>query len=173
LRHTETLIRWGAVNWGSRTISTQGKGGRTVTTPITDAVAAVLDPLKGHHPEWVFTYICRRTRGAQVKGQRYPLTREGTKTQWRRTLAKSGVESLRFHDLRHDVGTKILRQTGNLKLVQQILNHRDIKTTTRYAHVLESEKAAALEVFGRSLSPIKSPITNGVVSDNSLAEKAK
>jgi site-specific recombinase XerD len=83
------------------------------------------------------------------------------------------VEGLRFHDLRHDVGRKILRQTGNLKLVQQVLNHRDIKTTTRYAHVLESEKAAALEAFARRRSPIKSPITQSDGSGNALVVKEK
>ena len=173
LRHQETIIRWSEVNWAARTIVTKGKGGRDVTTPITDAVAEILEPLKGHHKEYVFTYICRRSIGGRIKGKRYPLTREGTKTEWRRARSRSGVEGLRFHDLRHDVGTKILRQTGNLKLVQQVLNHRDIKTTTRYAHVLESEKAAALEEFARRRSPIISPITNYYSEDNSLLEKDK
>jgi integrase len=173
LRHQETLIRWSDVNWAAKTISRMGKGDRPVTTPITDAVAEILEPLKGHHPESVFTYVCRRSSDDRIKGKRYPLTREGTKTEWRRARSRSGVEGLRFHDLRHDVGTKILRQTGNLKLVQQVLNHRDIKTTTRYAHVLESEKAAALEAFARRRSPIKSPITNSYSDANSLLEKDK
>ena len=41
--------------------------------------------------------------------------------------------------------TKLLRETGNLKLVQRALNHADLKTTTRYAHVLDDEVAEALE----------------------------
>ncbi len=173
LRHQETIIRWSDVNWSAKTISTVGKGAHLVTTPITDTVAALLEPLKGHHPEFVFTYVCRRSRDGRVKGKRYPLTREGTKTQWRRLRARSGVSGLRFHDLRHDVGTKLLRQTGNLKLVKQVLNHRDIKTTTRYAHVLEHEKAAALEEFAKRRSPIKKPITDGDTSVKALTEKAE
>jgi integrase len=170
LRHQETLIRWSDVNWSSRIITTRGKGGRLVTTPITAAVAAILGPLKGHHPEAVFTYVCRRTGNGLVRGLRYPLTVSGTKTEWRRTRSRSGVQGLRFHDLRHDVGTKLLRQTGNLKLVQQVLNHRDIKTTTRYAHVLEHEKAIALEEFARRRSPIKSPVTQSDTPGNGLIE---
>jgi len=38
-----------------------------------------------------------------------------------------------------------LRETGNLKLVQRALNHSNIKTTIRYAHVLDAEVASALE----------------------------
>jgi site-specific recombinase XerD len=56
----------------------------------------------------------------------------------------------RFHDFRHDLGTKLLRQTGNLKLVQKALKHADIKTTTRYAHVLSEEVAEALETLQKS-----------------------
>jgi len=36
-------------------------------------------------------------------------------------------------------------ETGNLKLVQKALNHADLKTTLRYAHVLDSEIADAME----------------------------
>ena len=39
----------------------------------------------------------------------------------------------------------LLRETGNLKLVQRALNHSNIKTTTRYAHVLDHEVADAME----------------------------
>jgi integrase len=145
LRRAETLLTWDCVNWEARTIVTMGKGGRMVSTPLTEAVAAVLAPLKGHHPTAVFTYTAQRTRGAVIKGRRYPITYEGGKSEWTRMLKRAGVADLRFHDLRHDVATKLLRATGNLKLVQQALNHRDIKTTVRYAHVLNDEVAEALQ----------------------------
>ena len=41
--------------------------------------------------------------------------------------------------------TKALRETGNLKLVSRMLNHRDLRSTLRYAHVLDSEVADAME----------------------------
>lgn len=150
LRRKETLIRWSNVNWTTGQIRTLGKGGKWVTTPITKAVKAILEPLKGHHPEWVFTFVCRRTRGKQVKGQRYPITIEGAKSEWRRQRERSGVQDFRFHDFRHDVATKLLRQTRNLKLVQKALNHSDIKVTTRYAHVLDDEVATALQEVAQS-----------------------
>jgi integrase len=145
LRRRETLLRWEHVNWAARQIAVPGKGGLKVTTPITDAVWALLEPLKGDHPEWVFTYVAKKTRNGQVRGRRYPITVEGAKTEWRRTRERAGITDFRFHDIRHDVGSKLLRATGNLKLVQRTLNHADIKTTLRYAHVLDSEVAAGLE----------------------------
>lgn len=41
LRLAETIITWDKVNWGARLITTTGKGGVPVTTPITPAVAAL------------------------------------------------------------------------------------------------------------------------------------
>jgi site-specific recombinase XerD len=43
------------------------------------------------------------------------------------------------------VATKLLRETGNLKIVQRALNHANITTAAKYAHVQTDEVAAALE----------------------------
>lgn len=147
LRFGETLIRWKDVNWFARSISTTGKGGRLVTTPITPDVFDLLQPLVGHHPEWVFTYVAKRTwkPHGKVRGERYPITYDGAKTEWQRLRSRSKVENFKFHDIRHDVATKTLRETGNLKITQKVLNHKSLKTTSRYAHVLDAEVAAALE----------------------------
>ena len=69
-----------------------------------------------------------------------------------------GAIDFRFHDFRHDFGTKLLRETGNLKLVQRALNHADIKTTTRYAHVLDQEVAAAMESVAESRKKSRSKL---------------
>jgi integrase len=116
------------VNWQAGQIVTRGKGGKIVTTPITPTVRAILEPLKGHRPEYVFTYVAQRRHNPRtgerlVKGQRYPITYSGAKSAWKVMRKRSGITGFRFHDVRHDVGTKLLRATGNLKLVQRALNH--------------------------------------------------
>ena len=150
LRLRECLLRWSEVDWSTRRIRKPGKGGKLVTVPITAAIREILWPLRDHHPEHVFTYQAQRTRDGRVQGQRYPLTYSGIKIAWRRLRKRAGVIDFRFHDFRHDFGTKLLRETGNLKLVQRALNHADIKTTTRYAHVLDQEVAAAMELVAES-----------------------
>ena len=158
LRLNECLLVWNEVHWEARQIRKIGKGGKLVTAPITSEVRAILWPLRGHHPEFVFTFVAARTlkgRGL-IKGQRYPVSYQGAKTAWRRLRAEAGVVGFRFHDFRHNLGTKLLRETGNLKLVQRALNHSDLKTTARYAHVLDHDVAEALEQFAKS--PTNSPI---------------
>jgi integrase len=146
-------LRWSDVDWGARQIRKHGKGGKLVTVPITSTIRKILWPLQGHHPEHVFTYVAQRTRNGRVQGGRHPLTYSGAKIAWRRLRRRAGVTGFRFHDFRHDLGTKLLRATGNLKLVQKALNHSDLKTTTRYAHVLDDEVAEALERVTEAPNP--------------------
>jgi integrase len=152
LRLTECLLRWSEIDWDSKRIEKQGKNKKRVTAPITPVVRSILWPLRGHHDEFVFTYIAKRTRKAEklVRGQRYPITRSGLKTAWRRLRAASGVKDFRFHDKRHDFATKLLRDSKNLKVVQKALGHASITTTTKYAHVADDEVAAAIEAMQKS-----------------------
>ena len=150
MRLEECLLRWSEVDWSTNRITKPGKGGKLVTLPITTGIREILWPLRDHDPEYVFTYLAQRTREGRVQGRRYPITYSGIKTAWRRLRKRAGVTGFRFHDFRHDFGTKLLRETGNLKLVQRALNHADIKTTTRYAHVLDKEVEAAMEAVAES-----------------------
>ena len=60
------------------------------------------------------------------------------------------VRPRRFHDFRHDFATKLLRETGSLKIVQRALNHADYKSTERYAHVQDEDVRNALESVQKS-----------------------
>ena len=83
-----------------------------------------------------------RQETAQGLGQGRPaaITASGLKSIWRRShhrrKGSSLPEDLRFHDLRHDFATKLLRETNNLRLVQKALHHSRVETTTNHAHVL-------------------------------------
>jgi integrase len=157
-------LRWSEVDFGTRQIVRLGKGGRRVVFPITSAVREILFPLQGQHAEFVFTYVAvyGNRRLGRVRGQRYPVTYNGAKTAWQRLRTNSGVANFRFHDFRHDFGTKLLRDSGNLKLVQKALNHRDIKSTLRYAHVLDEDVAAAVERLAESRRKSRSKVTKAI-----------
>lgn len=160
LRLNECLLRWSEVDWDARRIVKPGKGDRRVVAHITEEVRSILWPLRGYHPDLVFTYIAKRTRKAQglVRGQRYPITYNGLKSAWKRIRTGAGIEDFRFHDIRHDFATKLLRETKNLKLVSKALNHADIKTTTKYAHVVDDEVAAGIEAMQKSRKKSRRPV---------------
>jgi integrase len=143
LRMAECLLKKAEVDLRAGQIRTKGKGGVDVTRPITTAMRKILVEQMANPTEYVFTYRARRARDGHARGERRPITVSGLKTVWKR----SGVpDDLRFHDLRHDFGTKLLRKTHNLKLVQKALGHADIKTTTKYAHVLDEEVRQGMEL---------------------------
>jgi integrase len=58
-------LRWTQVDWGTRCITRKGKGGCTITVPITDAVREILWPLRGHHPELCSPMSCSAPNAAR------------------------------------------------------------------------------------------------------------
>ena len=63
LRLAECLLRWSEVDWSAQQIRKPGKGGkRIVSVPITPTIREILWPLRGHHPDCVFTVCCRSQR---------------------------------------------------------------------------------------------------------------
>lgn len=107
---------------------------------------------------YVFTYVAQVTRDGRIKGMRYPLTRNAAIKAWQGLRLRADIKDLRFHDLRHDVATKLLRETGNLELVRRALNHRDIATTRRYAHVTDDDVAEGLERMQESRKSPRTPL---------------
>ncbi len=54
--------------------------------------------------------------------------------------AKAGIEKhISAHTFRHSYATALLRETGNLSLVQRVLGHEDISTTQIYVHLADKD----------------------------------
>lgn len=143
-------LTWPAVDWGAGVIRLVVKGSKPHVIPISGEIREILWPLQGDHETAVFTYVCRQKGGGKEIGQRYPVTYQGLKSMWRRSRGKSGVKDFRFHDNRHTAATRLLRETGNLKIVQELLGHEDIATTTKYAHVTRDDVRAAMDSVTKS-----------------------
>ena len=75
------------------------------------------------------------TESELVPGQ--PVKAEYVRQLLARLADQAGIEErVTPHTLRHTFATHLLRETGNLKLVQQALGHEDASTTARiYSHL--------------------------------------
>lgn len=63
---------------------------------------------------------------------------------------------LSAHGLRHSAATLLLNDQGkNLREVQEVLRHKDIRTTARYTHVTFEQTRATMDALGGSLSAVR------------------
>lgn len=145
-RMSEVLgLEWHKVDFFNQSFTVLGKGDKSRSIPMTKAVYALLWELRGHHKTAVFTYEAVKARDGRSRKERYPVTENGFKTQWRRAKRVAGVADFRFHDTRHTAATRLVRATGNLKLAQKLLGHADLATTSRYSHVTDADLRAGME----------------------------
>lgn len=172
LRRREMLLTWPQVDFKLQVIRIIGKGSVPAILPLPPRALEILQGLRGNHKTHVFTFKAQRTRFCTktrdpktgdrfkfIRGQRYPMTYHGISTNKQRTWAKAGVDA-RIHDLRHTAGMRTLRATGNLRLVQGLLRHTDIKTTaTFYTDANLTDLRAGLEQTARHQESQKNPQT--------------
>ena len=70
---------------------------------------------------------------------------EEVRVPYKQVLIDSDLPYVNFHTLRHTAMTWIVKSTGDIRVAQKIAGHADIKTTVKYAHVLDEQKRSALE----------------------------
>lgn len=146
-------LRWADVDLDGGRLLFRVKGGGRQVFPMNAELRAFLSALPRAealpHREFVITFVDGQT------GERKRIRASGGSLfdDFRKALAAAGIADFRFHDLRHTFATRLLRLTGNLKLVSRLLGHRSIETTMRYAHVLDKDLVTALDGFRALSSP--------------------
>lgn len=137
-------LRWSDCDLSARQAITRIKGGDEVKRPLTPALLALIANQPKVGP-FVFTYVCKKSRGKRKKDERYPLTPTVLRDALADAKEAAEIENFRFHDFRHTRGTRIVRATGSLAAAKEALKHRSINTTLRYAHVLDEDVRNALD----------------------------
>jgi integrase len=150
-RANVTDLRWEQISLDlGRAVMVQ-KGDRPLSISLVpDAIALLAsvqpDPAKRKGPVWVFgnpnvpcscpTCSPKRNHGRPIKSIRraFATAAKGA------GLRDDEANRLRFHDLRHTYASWLLAEGGDLKLVQDALQHANIATTARYAHLIPGRK---------------------------------
>jgi integrase len=71
------------------------------------------------------------------------LDASALRRRYKAALTQAGLRRLRFHDLRHTFGTRMIAK-ADIRRVQEWMGHADIQTTMRYLHFAPRAEDAAL-----------------------------
>jgi len=69
------------------------------------------------------------------------------KTGWWTALKKAKIEGFRFHDLRHTFGSRLGMAGVDIRTIQELMGHKDIKMTMRYSHPTPEHKKNAVKML--------------------------
>lgn len=167
-------LRWSDIDFTNNTITVKVKdrtkeGGKNHTIPMISALRNILielprindycfnfrgQPIKSITRSWHFIFYkyerltpehtIEDDSVIEYRPYKNSKTGEIEKIPYIRVLRDCTLPYTNFHTLRHTAATWILKKTNNLKITKEILGHADIKTTLKYAHVLDKEKRDAL-----------------------------
>lgn len=131
-------LRWEQIDLNLRTIEllkSENKGKKHIKMPISDALYDLLISL--HPKPKGYVFVNPKTNK--------PYT--SIKTAFNNALRRAGIEDFHFHDLRRTVGTWLLTSGVDIRTVQDILAHSDIRTTERYLALTKEQNIKAMAVL--------------------------
>lgn len=117
----------------------------------TDRILPILAPLKPHLKQLPFGAHWRNVYRGFLRAR------------------KAAKLDVRYHDLRHMVGTALHESGADLRRIAGILGHKSLQTTARYTHPSLELNREAME---RALLPIRAPIRKGKRQKKKAAKAA-
>ena len=140
MRKGELLsLQWPQVNFEQGIITLHDtKNSERRDIPMDETVKAVLKGIerKGSH------VFCNEEGETFVRLQR----------SFEVALKKSEIDDFRFHDLRHTFASNLVMGGEDLNTVRELLGHKDLTMTLRYAHLAPNHKTRAVNVLDRIMS---------------------
>ena len=124
-----TKLRWNDIDFDRRTayVSTT-KNGQPKVLPLTDSVIKELQIFDTKDSSLIFA--------SKVKEE---VAYCFTKT-WKKALEDWDIKDFRFHDLRHSCASYLAQSGASLLEIADVLGHKQISVTKRYAHLCIGHK---------------------------------
>jgi integrase len=159
-RESEILaLRWRHVDFDAGTLAVEdSKSGEARRVPMHPVLIAELRGRRGLPEGWVIEMPCKArkdpTTGKALDPARDP---HSVSQAFRRTVRKIGRPDLRFHDLRHVCGSRLLETGASLPEVATMLGHKTLAMAKRYAHTSPKRLANLVAAMPAPAEPAPVP----------------
>lgn len=151
MRRKEILnLKWEQIRGDWIYLGVDTKTGNPVTLPISEPLKRLFERLQGRgtdEPSNVVDMEGKSVKHAgNVKRKGYLFLYQGKPMKHIKTAFKSACEragipygrntpnGITFHDLRHSFGSLVQQEQGDIRITQQLMNHKSIQMTERYTH---------------------------------------
>jgi len=103
------------------------------------------------HPELRAVLLDWQGKGEQT-GLLFPSPVTGKrlvdiKRGWKTLCRRAGIENFHLHDVRHDLASRLVMNGTDLYTVRDLLGHRAIAQTEKYAHLSAGHHRAAMDAL--------------------------
>jgi len=127
-------LRWQDVDTERRVVHVgRTKNGDPKVLPLVTSVIEQLEAFRGAPGALVFPSRLQPTR---------PMAFEA---RWAQALREAHIRGFRFHDLRHSAASYLAQNGATLLEIADLLGHRQISMSRRYAHLAASHRSALVE----------------------------
>ena len=65
-------------------------------------------------------------------------------------LRRAGIDNFRWHDLRHMFGSRLVMRGADIRSVQELMGHKTLTMTLRYAHLSTDHRIAVVRLLDTS-----------------------
>lgn len=80
-------------------------------------------------------------------------------------VKEAGIKGFTWHDIRHTFASRLVMAGVDLTTVKELLGHKTIQMTCRYAHLAQSHKLAAVEKLSGGWKPQEGPTDTKTSTD--------